>query len=157
MTASVTVTPVDTFLSEPVEVPSVFLGGEPMTTFDVDTHDTVAADESGDDRNHSAEAERLDAIFGALSDARRRRVIRILAAPAEGTGDGGRDGTTVSSLADSLATRESGRPPTDRLAVSLRHVHLPQLDDAGVVDYDPDRSRVRYEAVPLVERLLAQL
>jgi hypothetical protein len=78
-------------------------------------------------------------------------VTRLPAARIEG------DATTVSTLAESLAACEPGRPATDRLAVSLRHVHLPQLDDAGIVDYDPDRSQVRYEDVSLVERLLAQL
>ncbi|WP_251342087.1 DUF7344 domain-containing protein [Haloplanus halophilus] len=121
-----------------------------MNGSNANTHDATAVDESGCDRTRDAEAERLDAVFDVLADARRRRILRVLI-------DADEDATTVPALAEALSAREPERPPTDRLVVSLRHVHLPKLDASGVVDYAPDRSRVRYEGAPLAERLLAQL
>jgi hypothetical protein len=119
-----------------------------MTTSNVNTHDDATTDETRGNRTHGTEDDHLDALFGVLADARRRRVIRIL-------DDADADVTPVSAIAESLATREA--TPTDRLVVSLRHVHLPKLDAAGVVDFAPDRSTVRYEGDPVVERVLAQL
>ena len=58
------------------------------------------------------------------------------------------------TLAETVAAREPGNPPPDRVLVSLRHVHLPKLDAADVLDYASDRSEVRYEGAPVIERLL---
>jgi DNA-binding transcriptional ArsR family regulator len=103
-------------------------------------HEESRGDRSGPDE------EEVDAVFGVLSDARRRRVIRILRA---------REGpVSVTALAEALAADEPGTPDPDRLVVSLRHVHLPKLDATGVVEYVPERSRVGYDRRPLVERLL---
>jgi len=35
-----------------------------------------------------------------------------------------------------------GRDRAARMAVSLHHVHLPKMDDVGIVDYDPVTKRV---------------
>lgn len=119
-----------------------------MTTSNANRRSDSTRDEPGRNRRRTDE-ERVDAIFGVLSDARRRRVIRLLRA---------REGAVaVSALAEALAAREPGGPEPERLVVSLRHVHLPKLEGAGVVDYTSDRSQVRYRDVALVDRLLEQL
>jgi hypothetical protein len=117
-----------------------------MTTSNVNSRD----DETRGNRTYGPEDDRLDALFGALADARRRRVIRIL-------NDADAEVIAVSALAEALASREPAGTATDRLVVSLSHVHLPRLDAVGIVDYAPDRSQVRYEGAPVAERLLEQL
>jgi hypothetical protein len=42
----------------------------------------------------------------------------------------------------------------DRIAVTLRHQHLPKLDDIGLIDWDPDADQVTYNGHPIVERWL---
>ncbi|RCU47252.1 hypothetical protein DU504_08030 [Haloplanus salinus] len=119
-----------------------------MTTSNANRRSDSTRDEPGRNRRRTDE-ERVDTIFRVLSDARRRRVIRLLRA---------REGAVaVSALAEALAAREPGDPEPERLVVSLQHVHLPKLEGAGVVDYTSDRSQVRYRDVALVDRLLEQL
>jgi len=119
-----------------------------MTTSNVNRSNDPLNGESGENRNRASE-ERVDAVFGVLSDARRRRTIRVLQT---------REGTvSVPALAEALAAREPGNPDPNRLVVSLQHVHLPKLETTGIVEYTSDRSQVRYGGGPLVERLLKQV
>jgi len=119
-----------------------------MTTSNVNRHDEAMGEESRGNRHRPTE-ERVDAMFDVLADARRRRVVRILRSCEEPV--------SVPMLAEALAEREPGDPDPDQLVVSLRHVHLPKLDATGVVEYTPDRSRIRYDGPPLLERLLDQV
>lgn len=74
-----------------------------------------------------------------LSVERRRTTLDIVAranAPVE-----------LRELAAMVAERESdvGVPDeatVERVAISIHHTHLPQMADLGVIDYDPDSSRV---------------
>jgi hypothetical protein len=116
-----------------------------MTTSNVNRSNDPLSGESGGDDDRPSE-ERVDAVFGVLSDARRRRTIRVLRT---------REGAvSVPALAEALAAREPGDPDPDRLVVSLQHVHLPKLEATGIVEYTSDRSQVRYGGGPLVEGLL---
>lgn len=119
-----------------------------MTTSNVNRRDKAMGEESRGNRGRQDET-RVDAVFDALSDARRRRVIRALQAHDAPV--------SVQALAEALAAREPGDPDPDRLVVSLQHVHLPKLDATGVVEYAPEQSRVRYEDPALVEQLLDQV
>jgi hypothetical protein len=56
----------------------------------------------------------------------------------------------VSRLADELD--DDGASET-RLETSLHHAHLPKLDDANLIDYDPDRGLVRLRANSRFEEL----
>lgn len=80
--------------------------------------------------------------FALLARGRRRRLLSALA---------DRDRATVEELAAAIADGTDAEHT--RLAGSLVHVHLPKLDDAGVVVYDADASVV--EPTDEVERLLA--
>jgi DNA-binding transcriptional ArsR family regulator len=79
-------------------------------------------------------------LFDVLRNPRRRATMKYLR--AEGSAD-------VSDLVDHVGAREFGVEP-EALArgqrksvhVSLYQTHLPKLDDAGVVEYDPDRGTV---------------
>jgi DNA-binding transcriptional ArsR family regulator len=75
------------------------------------------------------------AVFDLLGDPERNRVLRILR----------RRGTPVSldrvaNLVESDESVGSGDDPAARgenqSAAELHHVHLPKLDDAGVIRYD---------------------
>lgn len=70
---------------------------------------------------------------------RRRTTLDIL---GESTGS-----MKLEDLAATVAERENGGDvvedgAVERVAGTLHHVHLPKMDDLGVIDYDPDTSRV---------------
>lgn len=78
----------------------------------------------------------LDATFEALANRRCRVALRQLAESD--------DALVVGDLADRLAEELDDAASEDRLRTALHHTHLPKLDDAGVVEYDPDRGLVRF-------------
>jgi hypothetical protein len=92
-----------------------------------------------------------DRLFSLLSTARRRYALYCITetpTPALSTTD----------LVDELAALE-GRasdeiPPRDEIELTLRHTHLPKLSAAGVIDYDPERSVIRYRGGRRVDRWL---
>lgn len=70
---------------------------------------------------------------------RRRHVLAVL--PDDG------DSLTLEELAAAVAVHESDVDADDpaavsRLATTLHHVHLPKMDDAGVLAYDPAEKRI---------------
>jgi serine/threonine protein kinase HipA of HipAB toxin-antitoxin module len=86
----------------------------------------------------------IDDVFELLSNDCRRRVCLFLR----------RAGVEVATLEDLL---EALAPNADdeereRLAINLHHRHLPKLDDAGIVDYDPRSNTARYWGQPTVEK-----
>lgn len=95
---------------------------------------------SADDVPVEGEDERtVGAVFEALAHPRRRAVAR-----AAQSADSGRH--RFEELVDAAAqvTVRGGRQtPVDRqaVAVSLAHVHLPKLEDAGVIEETADGYR----------------
>ncbi len=78
-------------------------------------------------------------IHDILRNDRRRNVIEHL------RNNGGP--TTVRTLSERIAERESGESPAPRklresVYNSLHQTHLPKLDDQGVIDYDRNRKVV---------------
>ena len=93
---------------------------------------------------------RPDRLLELLTNARRRTVLSVLADRGE---------TSTGSLARAVLADERGVPtdavPTDDHEVvmtGLRHSHLPALDDAGVLEYDPRSGQVAYRGHPLLAR-----
>jgi hypothetical protein len=90
-----------------------------------------------------------------LASNRRRTLLRVLEQ------DGTRDKYTLESLATAVAQTERedelGAIPTQRVSTSLHHNHLPKLDDADIVDYDADASRVEYHGDDRIEEWLAAI
>jgi hypothetical protein len=74
--------------------------------------------------------------FELLAHSRRRELMRCLVETPDRTWH-------VASLASDVVSRGrtwAGSPEVRDIVVSLHHVHLPKLDDAGLIAYDP-RSR----------------
>jgi DNA-binding transcriptional ArsR family regulator len=94
-----------------------------------------------------AGAPSTDETFQALSDRQRRQVLRRLL-----DSDGA---VTLDRLVEDLAG--DGAHPSesaDRLRLQLRHVHLPALRNAGLVEYDARNGSVRGRPDELAEELL---
>lgn len=80
--------------------------------------------------------------YGAvLANDRRRAVVDILVEESRSL--------PLRLLAGWTAAETEGVPLdalpercVDRTAIKLHHVHLPKLDEIGVVDYDPDEGRI---------------
>lgn len=71
-----------------------------------------------------------------LADERRRALLDVLAADPQPAGLG----DVAGALAETAPCSDAD---VEDLLVSLHHVHLPLLDDVGVLEYDPERRRVQ--------------
>ncbi|GAB3679359.1 hypothetical protein GCM10028857_00620 [Salinarchaeum chitinilyticum] len=96
----------------------------------------------------------VDELLQALANSHRRIVLRELATrPAEEC--------PVSVLEETVLDGIDRSPPPVRtrseIAIQLRHVHLPTLDDVGLCDYDADRERVAYVPDEFAESLLERI
>lgn len=94
------------------------------------------------DRLVAVEADDWDAVLASLAAQRRRAVLTVL---------GGRsDPMDETELARWVLARErqaglSESRSVDDVLATLHHNHLPQLDDAGLVDHDQEDGAVAYE------------
>lgn len=71
--------------------------------------------------------EELDAVFRALSDAKRREVLRLVMK---------KDGAEPRSVKlDAVAA-------TEKQEVRLLHVHLPKLQEEEVIEWDAESKRI---------------
>lgn len=93
------------------------------------------------DGEPQARSSDYDLIFELLANEQRRRILHHLVDDPV---------WEVDALVDQLVETAS-RSRTD-IACSLRHVHLPKLEDAGIVDYD--NGAVQYLGGPLIEQHL---
>lgn len=83
----------------------------------------------------------LDVIFDILKNHRRRLVIRYLSEISATT--------TLSDLAEHIAARENDKSEDaltsaerKRVYVCLYQCHLPKMNDAGLLEFEPDRGTV---------------
>lgn len=91
----------------------------------------------------------LDLVFDLLSVRRRRYALYHLADQDDGI-------ATFDELVDSIHTREDEGGDDNRLQIqtALQHVHLPRLEDAGILEYDARSDTVRYWEQPTLEEWL---
>lgn len=92
-----------------------------------------------------------DAILQALANPQRRVVLRELV--EESCPE-----VSVDALEEVVA-HELERPlpeirSTTKIAIQLRHVHLPTLAKAGLCEYDPERECVEYRPNEFAETIL---
>lgn len=92
--------------------------------------------------------------FRLLAHAYRRQLLAALVAT---------DGSvTVRDVRNEIVTRETAASLADvpaadvkRISLSLRHVHVPMLADADVIDYDPNRGVIEAADLEAVRPLLS--
>lgn len=91
-----------------------------------------------------------------VANERRARILKILADVERPL--------SLGALAERVASAEVGaeRPSADRIEsveVTLHHIHVPRLEDAGVVDVDGDRVALATDpdAVDRVSEALTEL
>lgn len=96
----------------------------------------------------------LDAVFDLLSDRRRRFMLYCLVDASDGFAE-------LEALVDRVAVMEADvddEPLTDalrkRVAIDLRHRHLPKVAEVDIVDYDDRSGMVRYWGQPTLEEYL---
>lgn len=77
-------------------------------------------------------------LFDVLSNARRRRLVALLGEADE------TDRLSLDALSSRLADREPDGGSAGEVAISLHHLHLPKLDEAGFVRYDPGTQLVEF-------------
>jgi hypothetical protein len=75
----------------------------------------------------------FDALLQALANDRRRELVSVLEAQATNL-------VEVATLAHQLAATRA--VDAKEVVIELHHVHLPMLDHAGVLTYDPTRGVV---------------
>lgn len=98
----------------------------------------------------------LDEAFGLLADRRRRFALHALRDV--------RGATDLPRLTERVAEREASadrtfEEPTDNATVrrDLDSRVLPQLDEAGLLDYDARSGSIRYYGHPIVEEYLGHV
>ncbi|WP_222918623.1 hypothetical protein [Natrinema sp. SYSU A 869] len=109
----------------------------------------------------------LDLVFDLLSNSRRRYVLYYLNDQSDGV-------ATIEDLTESVITLEevtvrgdadeestasltAGHDSPDQQAevqMELQHIHLPKLEDAGVLEQDRRSETVRYWSQPSLEEWL---
>lgn len=91
----------------------------------------------------------LTTAFRLLARRPRRQLLYLLHQRDDGA-------ASLDALARRLAERgsEVGADDPSGLRVALHHVHLPKLDEAEVVEYDPDDGEVHYLGDPRLGDLL---
>lgn len=96
-------------------------------------------------------SDRLDILFDLLSSAERRATLRYLALRS--------DHVSIERLGDEVASDSHGRAVADLTekqrsdtTVALHHVHLPRLEETGLVSWNRESNRVRL--APAVEEVL---
>jgi DNA-binding transcriptional ArsR family regulator len=91
---------------------------------------------------------KVDEALRVLKSPERRRVLEHLDDESDGS-------TTVAELASQIACSESRDGQT--FEARLHHVHLPKLEDYGVLEYDSRSNAIRYRPDAHTEKLLACL
>lgn len=90
---------------------------------------------------------RLDDLFEALADSRRRLVVQYFLRSSA-------DAATVTDLARYVADRTPDEE-FETVAVALHHKDVSKLHEADLVEYDDQTETVRYVGSRLVSDLLA--
>lgn len=90
--------------------------------------------------------ERIDDLLDAVSERRRRSILRHLA-------ENGDTPVPVEELVAAIPDGGTG-PTSGADEVTLHHTTLPKLAELGLLEYDPDSRTVRARVDDEVEQLL---
>lgn len=92
-------------------------------------------------------------VLRLLAPERRRAVVHTLMEAPNAT-------HSVEDVVDAIRetyelSDDAGSPAY--LRSSLHHTHLPKLDDADVVEYDPHDGTIRYQGDQVIEKWVEQI
>jgi len=104
--------------------------------------------QSGSDRETGGRS--FSNSIEALASHRRRRVLYYLLDTDDGL-------VPTDDLVDHVLEHDPKADDRDEITLSLHHVHLPKLSDAGLIEYDTQGGTVRYRESTMVEGLLDAL
>ena len=96
-----------------------------------------------------------DAMFGLLSNERRRRLLKEL--DRRGTATLDEMARVVAAAEQGTSTEEVETNARKSVHVSLYQTHVPRLAEAGVVDYDSDAKTVSLVRCTTTRRLIGML
>lgn len=108
----------------------------------------MTSDCSHDDRRGDVAA-RLSEIHNALADRQRRYALYHLRDCGSASLE-----AVAEQVADWERERDGADPTAAQVRALLHHVHLPALDDAALVEYDPRANDVAYREAPAALELL---
>ena len=122
----------------------------------VNNHSEPRASDRGPRVGDSPDAD-LEAASGIPIGSRRRTVLRVL----EDDEERRRDRRSLALRVAAAESSESVASIDDRrrrhVAISLHHNHLPALDDAGFLEYDPETGLTTYDPHAELERQVRAL
>jgi hypothetical protein len=92
------------------------------------------------------EPQTVDQILSAVSHEHNRRVLNYFRESSASV-------ASLHDVAAYVATEEtsSGLESSEDIAIRLHHAGLPQIADAGILDYDPRTKTVRCRDHPVLE------
>ncbi|WP_226042118.1 winged helix-turn-helix domain-containing protein [Natrinema sp. DC36] len=62
--------------------------------------------------------------------------------------------TLVDRISPEIPSSETAATHADSLLVDVHHIHLPKLEEANLIEYDPRTKTIRYSPNGRVERVL---
>ncbi len=95
-------------------------------------------------------------MLKAIAHHQRREILRFLMDSSDAT-------TTIDDLVKYLKSREieqTGNHPgcsSTEIKISLHHIHLPKLEEAGLIEYDQRSEELRYWRHAVLEDILNRL
>lgn len=108
-------------------------------------------DRDTEEDSHQTPELSLDAVLNILSQRERRSTLNYLV-------DSSEEVVPIDEVVEQIVQAESERidklPNRDHLELSLHHIHLPKLTEAGLLDYDSRSQQIRYKGNKQIERWL---
>ncbi|ODR80377.1 hypothetical protein BG842_02165 [Haladaptatus sp. W1] len=93
----------------------------------------------------------IDDILKVIADPQRRHILSYLSSDSE-------THCSVAKLVDHLQSQTTGADQSQRhLRQRLHHVHLPKLQDVGLITYDAETQKMQYIENQQLESLLSHV
>lgn len=93
----------------------------------------------------------LDATFDMLAHSERRIILQMLVSSSDHT-------ATIDELVTRLVQHEADKtgemPNPDGIETQIHHVHLPKMENVGLIEYDARSEEIRYWPDDRLERWL---
>jgi len=103
--------------------------------------DAVFRERPGSRSNTEEQTVDRELVYDALSNTRRRHVIHCIL-QEEGRVELADLSRTIAAWENDVAAEAVTAKQRKRVYTALRQVHLPKLDETGIVSFDPDRGTV---------------